>query len=328
MSAAQPPRARSPRAGSPRAGSPRAGVLARAALGLYPAAWRARYGDEVRALVEDSGAGLRTIASLAWRAIPAWVWPARHLWDRPARMRASLATVLVAWTALIGLALVFVQLTQAQPSLQGLTPLRHPIIGWSYWVFDGAVAVSVLAVAVGGLPLWLAMMRGARNDHRRRDVACLLSPVAVPAVYLCAVTAVRLLRHAAALPASPKLNSVIDLANGGVGRWWFLALIVGGFAAAGVFAAGPGLALHRLHPAGPQVGLAAGAAGIAAAAMCVAGAASAVAAAGLYSWAPRSAGYHQGWPLGIYLLMVLLATTIAIVSAARGIRAARSPATA
>ena len=96
------------------AGSPGTSFLARAALALYPAAWRARYGDEVRALLDDSGAGPRAIASLAWRALPAWIWPPRHLYGRQARMRASLATVLVAWTALTGLALVFAQLTQAQ----------------------------------------------------------------------------------------------------------------------------------------------------------------------------------------------------------------------
>ena len=30
-------------------------ALARAALRLYPSAWRARYGDEVIALIEDTG---------------------------------------------------------------------------------------------------------------------------------------------------------------------------------------------------------------------------------------------------------------------------------
>jgi hypothetical protein len=66
-----------------------AGVLARVALGLYPPAWRARYGDEVRALLEDSGAGVRVAVSLTWHAVPAWAWPTRHLHDRPGRMRAA-----------------------------------------------------------------------------------------------------------------------------------------------------------------------------------------------------------------------------------------------
>lgn len=288
---------------TPPASSPRSGVLARAALALYPAAWRARYGDEVRAMLDDSGTDLRTVASLVWRALPAWAWPARHLYDRPARMRASLATVLMAWTALTGLALVFAQLTQAQ----GLRPPGHPIIGWSYWVFDVAVFVSVLVVAAGGLPLWLLMLRSARREHRPRDIACLLSPAVVPAMYLATVSVTgRLIGHAH-----------------GVGQWWFLGFVVLGFAAGGVAAAGPVLALRRLRPRGPAVRLAARAAGIAAATMSLAGAASIIAAAGLYSWAPQYAGYREGWPLGIYLPVVLLAATVATVSATRGIRAMR-----
>jgi hypothetical protein len=292
----------------PQAGSSCASVLARAALSLYPAAWQARYGDEVRILLDDSGADLCTVASLAWQAVPAWVWPPRHLYDRPARMRATLATVLAAWTALTGLALVFAQLTQAQ----GLKPPGHPIVQWSYWVFDGAVLVSVLALAGGAVPLWLLMMRRALREHRPREIAYLLSPVIVPAVYLTAVIVIaRLVRHA-----------------DGIGPWWFLAVIVLGFAAGGAFAAGPGLALRRLGPRGPAVSLAVNAAGVAAAAISLAGAASIVAAIGLYLWAPQYAGYHEGWPLGIYLPMVLLAAAVATVSAARGIRAARSAAAA
>ena len=293
---------------TPHSGSARASAVARAALALYPAAWRARYGDEVSALLDDSGVGPRAIASLVWHALPAWAWPARHLSDRPARMRASLATVLVAWTGLTGLALVFGQLTQGQ----GLRPPGHPIIGWSYWIFDGAVLLSVIAVAVGGLPLWLLMMRRAHREHRPRDMAYLLAPVIAPVGYLAAVIAAVRFIHSA----------------DGVGPWWFLAFVVLGFAAGGVSATGPVLALHRLRPRGPAVDLAASAAGVAAAAMSLAGIASIVAAVGLYLWAPQYAGYHEGWPLGIYLPMVLLAAAVATVSAARGIRATRSHAAA
>ena len=197
-----------------RGGSAGARMLARSALALYPAAWRARYGDEVRALLDESGTDLRAVASLAWRAGPAWAGPGRHLYDPPARMRASLSTVLAAWTALAGLALVFAQLTQGQ----GLRPPGHPVIQWSYGIFDGAVLISVLAVAAGGLPLWLLMARRARRERRGRDLACLLSPVVVPAGFLAAaLLIVRLARRA-----------------DGVGPWWFLAVVLLGFAAGGV----------------------------------------------------------------------------------------------
>jgi hypothetical protein len=300
--------------------------VAHAALGLYPPAWRARYGDEVRALLQDSEAGMGAAVSLAWHAVPAWACPPRHLYDRPGRMRASLATAGMAWALLAGLAAVFVQLAQAQGQAQALTLARHPVIQWAYWAFDGWLIVSALAVAVGGAPLWLLMLRRARRARRQREVACLLAPAVVPAAYLVVSVAVVALVRGPGRPVVPwQPRSVVDLANGGVGPRWFLALVVLGFAAAAVSAAGPGVALRSLRPHGPVVVLAARAAVVAAVTMGLAGVASVVAAVGLYLWAPSYAGYHENWPLAVYLPAVLLACAVAVVSAARGIRAAGPP---
>ena len=317
MSARQPRRARG------------ADVLARVALSLYPPAWRARYGDEVRALLEDSGVGVRAAATLAWHAVPAWAWPARHLHEPSGRMRVNLARVAMAWVLLAGLAAVFVQLAQAQGSAQGLTLAQHPVIQWSYWAFDGCLVVSVLAVVAGGVPLWRVMLRDAWRARRRREVACLLAPTVVPAAYLVASFAVAGLVRRPSRPAVPwQPRSVVDLANGMIGPRWFLALVLLGLAAAAVSAAGPGLALRSLRPDGPAVVLAARAAVLAAVTMGLAALASVVAAVGLYLWAPAYAGYHEGWQLAVYLPAVLLASAVAVVSAARGIRAAGPPALA
>jgi hypothetical protein len=276
--------------------------LARAALALYPRAWRARYGEEVLALLDESGGGLRAVGSLAWRALPAWVSPPRHLYDGPARMRASLATVLMAWSIMAGIGLVFAQLTQ----FQGYRPPGHPLVARSYLIFDATLALSVLAVAAGGLPLWLLMLRRARREQRPRDTAYLLLPIAAPLVYwiILAVT-VRLVPHAH-----------------GVSPWWFLAFTVLGLAAAATAAAGPGLALRRLRPRGPAVRLAATAAGLAVLAMDLAAVASGVAVIGLHEWTPGFAGYHNGASLGVYLSLVTVAAAVATVSAARGARVA------
>jgi hypothetical protein len=281
---------------------PSATAASRVALALYPPSWRARYGDEVRALLDESGGGLHAIASVAWRSAPAWIFPPRNLHDRPARMRTSLATVLVAWSVLTGLGLVFAQLAQ----FQGYRPAGHPIVGWAYAVFDIAFAVSVLAVAVGGLPVWLLMLRRACRERRPRDLACLLLPVAAPAVYLIA------------LVLTVRLIGAAD----GVSPWWFLAVTLAGFAAAGISATGPCLALRRLRPAGPALRLAVTAACLAAVAMLVAAVAIMVAVIGLCQWAHDFAGYHDGtWP-GVYLALVAAATTAITVSASRGARAA------
>jgi len=286
---------------NPDMSNPGATRLARMALALYPPSWRARYGDEVHALLQESG-GLRDVASLAWRALPAWIWPPAHLHDRPARMRASLSTGLLAWSFLTGLGLVFAQLTQ----FQGFHPAGHPIIKVSYLVFDAALALSIAAAGLGGLPLWLLMLRRAHREHRRRDVAYLLLPLIAPAAFLAG------------------LSVTVRLAGGagGVSPWWFLVLTLAGFAAAALAAAGPGLALRRLQPRGPALRLAATAGGVAAAAIVVAAAAIIVAVTGLCLWARGFAGYHHATIPGVYLTLVVVAAAVTAVSAARGTRAA------
>jgi hypothetical protein len=282
--------------------APRATIPARAVLALYPPTWRARYGEEVHSYLSESGGGAHALASLAWRALPAWIWPPRHLFDRPARMRASLATGLVAWSFLTGLGLVFAQLTQ----FQGFKPDGHPVIAWSYLVFDAALAASVLAAGLGGLPLWLLMLRRAHRDRRRRDTVYLLLPLIAPAAYLIG------------------LSITIRLVGGtqGVSQSWFGVIILVGFAAAGIAAAGPGLALRRLEPRGPALRLAATAGGVAAAAIVVAAAAIIVAVTGLCLWARGFAGYQNHAIPGVYLTLVVAAAAVTAVSAARGTRAA------
>jgi hypothetical protein len=279
-------------------------VLARAALALYPPSWRARYGDEVLTLLEDSGGRPREVASVAWRALPAWFRSPRYLRDRPARIRASLATALFSWSMLTGLGLLFAQLTQ----LQGLTAPGHPAVRWAYAVFDVALAVSALAAGLGGLPLWLLMLRRARREQRIKDLACLLLPVIAPVTYLAG------------------LIMTIRLVGGaqGVSPGWFGFVTLAGFGAAAVAAAGPGLALRRLRPRGPALRLAATAAGVSAAAMAVAAGAIVVAITGLCLWARSFAGYHHGTIPAVYLMLVVATTMVTTVSAARGVRTARA----
>ena len=273
---------------------------ARAALALYPPSWRARYGDEVLAYLDDSGGGPAAVAGLAWHALPAWVWP--HLHDRPARMRSSLGTALMSWSMLAGLGLVFAQLTQ----LQGLAPPGHPQIRWAYAVFDVTLAASALIAGLGGLPLWLLMLRRARREQRTRDMVYLFLPVLAPVAYLAGlVMTARMVGGAS-----------------GVSQGWFGVVTLAGFAAAASAAAGPGLALRRLQPRGPALRLAATAAGVSAAIMAVAAVAIVVAVTSLNLWARQFVGYHDGTLSGIYLALVVTTATVTMVSAARGTRAA------
>jgi hypothetical protein len=283
-------------------------LLSRAALALYPPSWRVRYADEVRALLDDSGAGLAAVASVAWHAVPAWLSPPSHLHDRPTRMRSSLARALMSWSILTGLGLIFAQLTQ----FQGFNPPGHPEVRWAYAVFDAGLVISALVAVVGGLPLWVLMLRRTGRERRPRHTAYLLLPVLAPAAYLLA------------------LIVTIRLAGGarGVSPWWFAAVsglsrrVCRGRYCRGRPRPRPGLALRRLQPRGPALRLAAVAAGVAAAVMAVAAAAIVVAVTGLCLWARGFASYHHSTIPAIYLVLVVAAATITTVSAARGTRAA------
>ncbi len=217
-------------------------------------------------------------------------------------MRASLSTGLLSWSFLTGLGLVFAQLTQ----FQSFRPPGHPVIGLAYLVFDAALSLSIAAAGLGGLPLWLLMLRRAYRERRRRDVGYLLLPLAAPAAFVAGV------------------SLTVRLVGGpdGVSPWWFGAVTLAGFGLAGAAAAGPGAALRRLKPGGPALRLAAKAGGVAAAASTVAAAAMAVAVCGLCRWAKDFAGYHHYAVPGLYLALVAAAAAVTAVSAARGTRAA------
>jgi hypothetical protein len=284
--------------------SGRRSLLVEAALLLYPRAWRDRYGEEVRALVQESGGLGAAAASLAWRAGPAWIWPPRHLLDAGARMRSSVSTVLAAWSALTAIGVVFALLTQ----FQGFRAAGHPVVGWAYLTFDVTLAASVLVAATGGLPLWLQMLGQARRERRRAITAWLVLTVAAPAAYLVAAAfAARVVHH-------PEAS----------GPWWFVGFAIAGFAVAALACAGPMIALRRLRPDGPAVRRAATAAGIAAAAVAAAGIASGIAATGLCQWARGFAGYHHDGLLSGYLIVITAAAVIAAVSGARGVHATLS----
>jgi len=281
-------------------------TLARAALALYPPSWRARYRDEVLMLLEDSGGRLREVASVAWRALPAWFRPPPHLHDRSARMRASLAAALMSWSLLAGLGLVFIQLTQ----FQGLYESGHPVIHIGYLVFDAALGISALVAGLGGLPLWLLMLRRAWREQRARELVYLLLPVIVPVAYLAG------------------LVMTVKLVGGaqGVSPGWFGLFTLAGLAAATAAASGPGLALRRLRPRGPALRLAANAAGVSAAFTTVAAVAAVGVVTSLCLWSRQFAGYWHSTIPAIFLMLVVTAAAVTAVSAARGARAARAEA--
>ncbi|MGW5285260.1 hypothetical protein ACWERI_38495 [Streptomyces collinus] len=85
-------------------------MAARLALRAYPPSFRERYGCELEALVEDTGARPSVVADLLVGALRAWlhpVMPDESAERRRRRMQASVATTWVTWcTALYALPVV------------------------------------------------------------------------------------------------------------------------------------------------------------------------------------------------------------------------------
>jgi hypothetical protein len=153
--------------------------LARIGLSLYPLAFRRRYGEEMRELLEKRPATATTVLDL-WRgALLAHVCPpagiAEQL-DAADRVRASTSGVLACWVAFAAAGAAFANTTEDGPfSVAGH---YHPLLNGSHEVVQLlAIGASVLVLA-GAAPLVLGALVQARRRPALRLVVS-LPPLAV-----------------------------------------------------------------------------------------------------------------------------------------------------
>ena len=108
-------RRRQPHRAEPAAGSGSEGMrlrLARAALGLYPLAWRRRYGKELVGLIEETPPSLRGSLDLLRGAADAHLHPAGLQATAADRMRNTVAATLCCWIAFVLAGCGFAKLTE------------------------------------------------------------------------------------------------------------------------------------------------------------------------------------------------------------------------
>ncbi len=140
------------------------GRLARLALALYPLAYRRRYGAEMAALVEDSGASPRAVADLLRGAARA------HLRPEPAvagevgaedRLRLGAATILLCWVvfSLAGLGLY----KTTEVHALGTAGDPHQLLHGTHLAIQVLAAIATGAVLLGAAPLLVAALRQARD---------------------------------------------------------------------------------------------------------------------------------------------------------------------
>ncbi|MBV9940971.1 MAG: hypothetical protein JO262_02490 [Solirubrobacterales bacterium] len=155
--------------------------IASQTLRLYPLAYRRRYGDEMRALLEDSPVRPITALDLLRGALVAHLRPA----DAPAgavepadRIRATAGGVLMCWIFFAAAGFGFYKSTEDYPfSLAGHA---HPLLRDAHLAVQALAVIASATVVLGALPLIAAALALARREpSRRRAVVLPFLPVVV-----------------------------------------------------------------------------------------------------------------------------------------------------
>ena len=166
---------------------PRGGSrLLRNAIGLYPRAWRRRYGDEFEALLEQTPLTFRTLFDVGVSAVDAHINPTGPMRKWPfmyERLRSSELAVFAGWIVFVVSGLLFAKMTEnwdrlPPPGGDSLT------IGLAYdAVLLGAV-VALLGVLVAGVPIAWAILRAALQERRWGLIATFVVPPLSLAVWI------------------------------------------------------------------------------------------------------------------------------------------------
>jgi hypothetical protein len=287
--------------------------LARLALALYPLAYRRRYGEELAALLEDTGASPRVIGDLARGALRAHLRPEPKVAGavgREDRLRLAASSVLLCWVVFTAAGLGLYKTTEGRPFEAGAG--APGLLGTAHLAIQILALLAAAAVAIGAVPLVLAAWR----QRRERPAARGAIGLACGAISLFVGVTVGLIAVAAITPGlSPGVEAVI------LAAYSLLALACGiGCALAarqGLFAIT--VPRHLLV-------LAAGCTTVVAAAMVGIALFAAVYLVDLISGAPNLAGAPNG-PLGVPSVAVSLAVQLAAMvafTAPAALAAARS----
>jgi hypothetical protein len=291
-------------------------------LALYPEAWRERYGEEVRALLEDDPPRVRGLASLLAGAAHAHARP--EGWGAQAtprdRLRLALCGLFGCW---IGISLAGASFQKETEDHGYATAAAH------HWLLaashDAVIAGAVLgaaALAVGGLPLvWLALRRAASTRDLR-----LAGSLALPAAALLGFAAVTV--ALVALAPGDIAGRALPTQLAILVPWW-----TAGLALAFACALAPRMVLRRAPPpvgrlrrsayAGP---LLVAAMALIAAGMLAYDVALAVVAPTLFSESGGPVWPATGLVLAAGVAMAVLSTGLAGVAAARAHGAGRAAA--
>ncbi len=288
-------------------------ALARVLLELYPQAHRARYGDELRAVLEQSPVTLSTLFDLLCGALDAHLHPGGLVASPARRMRGTVSASLALWIALVVVGASFAKTTEDRPFQ--LAAAAHPLLSGAHTAIVVLALAAAAVVAVTGAPLALSVLRQAWTARSGSLRWALLGPLMALAGVIVAFLVLK-----AVLPATVSGNGTT--LGHAAGLFLFALVLV----AASAFAVGGRWALHnaRLHRV--QLALAAGGSWLLARLMTAIALATALYAVLLAVYAPNIEGMPNS-PLmiatSVSLLMevgaMVLISALALLTTRRGL---------
>jgi hypothetical protein len=155
--------------------------LAGLALALYPLAFRRRYGQEIRVLLDETSPGVLTVLDLLRGALAAHLHPPTGLGsvvDVGDRLRASMSGVLACWVVFAAAGFGFYKTTEDYPYQTAGN--SHALLGDAHVGIQVLAILASVAVLAGALPLSvLALHRARRKPSLRMLVSLPIVAVAV-----------------------------------------------------------------------------------------------------------------------------------------------------
>ncbi len=293
--------------------------MQKVALALYPLAFRRRYGDELSALVDDSPAGPRATFDLLRGALVAHVHPPAGIattLSSEDRLRATASGVLMCWIAFAAAGFGFYKTTEDHPFSKAGD--AHLALGGAHVAVQTLAIIASIAILAGALPLAVTAFRQARRARAvGRATGLALASVAVFAI---ATTALVVLAHSA--------RSVSHTAAGVAFMAWILVGLASGWVCA--LAARNGLFAIKVRRRGLVAALACGT--LVTTAMALIALATALYVAALTVDAAALADEGNGpfgvlsvaISIGLQLIVMLVAASLASVSTRRGWAALKS----
>jgi hypothetical protein len=165
----------------------------RLVLAGFPARFRLRYGDELSALISDSGGGWRVTADLVRSAAREWLRPSfigTTEEQRRMRLQSTTATVFVLWSFSALAVAVFARAVD-----------DHPVPGLHSWGFVAYGAGTVVfeltagAVLLIGFVYWLRVVLPAVRAHNGAVLVPAVLPIAVGTLWLVTTALVAFIGH-------------------------------------------------------------------------------------------------------------------------------------